>query len=99
LLLAGGDWGEVLDHFLVCRWRLERDHYLPFYRLRRLLEGHLRLVTQGGAESEARTVRLALWRHRGMDDLRRRAQREHWENGVAPAGPSGVRVRVVEGLV
>ena len=98
LLLTGGDWGVVLDHFLVCRRRLERDHYLPFYRLRRLLEGHLRLVTQGGTEAEARTVRLALWRHRGMDDLKRRAQREHWETGAASTGPAAVRVEVVEGV-
>jgi hypothetical protein len=96
LLLHGRDWSMVLDHFLACRQRWEREHYVPFYRLRRLLEGHLRLVTQGGGEGEARTGRLALWCHWGMDDLRRRAQHEHWENAVATAGPGGVRVDVVE---
>jgi len=98
LLLTGGDWSVVLGHFLICRQRLEREHYVPFYRLRRLLEGHLRLVTQGGGEVEVRTGRLALWRHWGMDDLRRLAQHEHWENAVASAGPGGVRVEVVEAV-
>lgn len=97
LLLRGSDWGVVLDHFLVCRERLEQDHYVPFYRLRRLLEGHLRLETRGSAGLEVRTGSLALWRHRGMDDLRRRAERDHWEHQVALRGSGGVRVEVVEG--
>jgi hypothetical protein len=97
LLLGGGDWVPVLDHFLVCRERLERDHYLPFYRLRRLLEGHLRLVARTGRAAGGQTVELALWRHRRMDDLRRRAQRDHWESVVAAVGaPGGVEVEVVE---
>jgi hypothetical protein len=95
LVLTGGDWEEVLDFFLVCRERWERDHYLPFYRLRRLLEGHLRLVTGGGGEvGPARARRLELWCHRGMDDLRRRAQWETWDDGVV-ASPGRVRVEEV----
>ncbi len=96
LVLRGSDWGEVLDQFLECRRRLERDHYLPFYRLRRLLEGHLRLVTQGAGETGARTAGFALWRHRGMDDLREEARRAHRvdDNGARPA--VAVTVAVVE---
>jgi hypothetical protein len=96
-LLTGADWGVVLENFLACRWRLERDHYLPFYRLRRLLEVHLRLETRGGTPAgRAFTSELSLWRHRGMDDLRRRAQREHCECDLAVAAPTGVAVAVVE---
>ena len=36
-LLQGDDWEETLDLFLACRERLEAEHYLPFYRLRRLI--------------------------------------------------------------
>lgn len=98
-LLHGREWGVVVGHFLRCRQRMEKDHYLPFYRMRRLLESHLRLVTRGpqaGAGDEARTAVLALWRHRGLDDLRRRAQHEHYERDLSMATPCGVRVEVVE---
>ncbi len=43
LLLKHEDWGVVLGEFAACRALLEDDHYLPFYRLRTLLCGHLRL--------------------------------------------------------
>jgi hypothetical protein len=42
-LLHGGSCEEVLEEFAACRQHLEEDHYLPFYRLRRLLAAHLRL--------------------------------------------------------
>ena len=42
-LVDGGTCEEILERFATCRRRLEEDHYLPFYRLRRLLAGHLRL--------------------------------------------------------
>lgn len=96
LVLTGSDWTAVLDHFLICRRRLEHDHYLPFYRLRRLLEGHLRLETKGDGESEGRVAGLVLWQHRGMADLRERAQREHAERARVGKPGAGVRVAVVE---
>jgi hypothetical protein len=43
LLISGNDWSEVLESFLSCRRRLEEDHYLPFYRLRKILAAHLQL--------------------------------------------------------
>lgn len=43
LLISGDDWSEVLECFLGCRRRLEEDHYLPFYRLRKILVAHLQL--------------------------------------------------------
>ena len=96
LLLCGGDWEVVLDSFLLCRQRLEQDHYVPFYRLRRLLEAHLRLETRGATGLEVRTNRLALWRHCGMADLRRRAALDHWEHQAGEPVPGLVRVMVVE---
>jgi hypothetical protein len=98
-LLDGREWAVVVDCFLRCRQRLEKDHYLPLYRLRRLLEGHLRLVTRGSqaeAADEAKTAVWALWRHRGLDDLRRRAQHERYERDPSIATPAGVRVEVIE---
>lgn len=43
LLIHGNDWSEVLECFLGCRRKLEEDHYLPFYRLRKILVSHLQL--------------------------------------------------------
>lgn len=43
LLVHGNDWSEVLECFLGCRRKLEEDHYLPFYRLRKILVSHLQL--------------------------------------------------------
>ncbi len=43
LLNHGNDWPEVLECFLKCRRKLEEDHYLPFYRLRKILASHLQL--------------------------------------------------------
>ena len=46
-LLHESDWAEVLESFLTCRRSLEEDHYLPFYRLRRILVSHLQLENEG----------------------------------------------------
>jgi hypothetical protein len=43
MLVHGKDWPEVLDCFLTCRRKMEEDHYLPFYRLRKILVSHLQL--------------------------------------------------------
>ncbi|MCX7868500.1 MAG: hypothetical protein N2322_00985 [Terrimicrobiaceae bacterium] len=43
LLLSGRDWEEAVRLFIECRNRLEDDHYLPLYRLRRLLSASLQL--------------------------------------------------------
>lgn len=52
-LLHGGSCEEVLEAFAACRRALEDDHYLPFYRLRRLLAGHLRLEGETGVTLES----------------------------------------------
>lgn len=47
LLVHGCDWEEILEGFLACRRKWEEDHYLPFYRLRKILSSHLRLEHSG----------------------------------------------------
>jgi len=47
LLVQGSDWEEILECFLACRRKLEEDHYLPFYRLRKILAAHLQLEHDG----------------------------------------------------
>lgn len=98
LLRHSEEWQAVLDQFFVCRQTMEADHYVPFFRLRRLLETHLRLVTReaGINGGPGRLASLSLWRHQGFADLRRRAQRDHFEIDTAVMAPSGVRVEVVE---
>ncbi|WAC21600.1 hypothetical protein OVA24_09410 [Luteolibacter sp. SL250] len=49
LLIHGTDWEEVLECFLGCRRKLEEDHYLPFYRLRKILASHLQLEHDGAS--------------------------------------------------
>jgi hypothetical protein len=49
LLIHGTDWEEVLESFLSCRQKLEEDHYLPFYRLRKILSSHLQLEHDGAS--------------------------------------------------
>ncbi len=48
-LLTSDDWNAVVSEFMICRAVLEQDHYLPFYRLRRVLAAHLRLEGVDGA--------------------------------------------------
>lgn len=88
-ILRETHWPRTLDHFLRCRQKYEKDHYLPFYRLRKLLENHLRLAgpALGGAPQ-----RLHLWKHRCFADLWRRAHAQH----ARTLGQAAVRLEVVE---
>ena len=56
-LLQGDDWEETLDLFLACRERLEAEHYLPFYRLRRLIAKQLELGSRTEPSSRRATAR------------------------------------------
>ena len=56
-LVRGGDLAELLESFSRCRRGIEADHYLPFYRLRKILVGHLTLE---GSEAGMRGARIAL---------------------------------------
>ncbi|MDX2081595.1 MAG: hypothetical protein SFU53_12505 [Terrimicrobiaceae bacterium] len=93
-LLAGEDWARALDLFLHCRVRLESDHYLPFYRLRRLIAASLRLEATSAGLQPSSLGELLKDRHRSLADLKRRVRREWFEHSEEPGGH--VSLRVVE---
>jgi hypothetical protein len=95
-LLGGADWNHTLDLFLACRERLESDHYLPFYRLRRLLTASLRLETGvDGVRGETSSLGELLRRNpRSLADVKRAVRRELFEHSLDL--PAHVPVRVVE---
>jgi hypothetical protein len=95
-LCDASDWNRALDLFLACREQLEADHYLPFYRLRRLLTASLRLETAAGHTGiEAASLAELLQRkHRSLADVKRAVLREIFEHSIDL--PSHVSVRVVE---
>jgi hypothetical protein len=95
-LLSGSDWNRTLDLFLACRERLEADHYLPFYRLRRLLAASLRLEArvEGDCPEVAPLVELLRRNPRSLADVKRAVRRELFEHSLDL--PAHVPVRVVE---
>lgn len=95
-LLHETDCNHMLDLFLACRERLEADHYLPFYRLRRLLTASLRLDTGfAGAADAASLTELLHRKPRSLADVARAVRRELFEHTLdLPAAP--IPVRVVE---
>jgi hypothetical protein len=100
VLLRGENLARMLDLFLVCRVRLESDHYLPFYRLRRLIAASLRLEAGlEGRKAGRKAPSLVEWlrgRHRCLADLERRVQREWFEQGEDAA--TALSLRVVEAV-
>lgn len=89
-LLLGEKWEEVLDEFQLCRDALEEDHYLVFYRLRRMLESHLRLEVTVPGESTARHQVLRLWAYRNLAKSLKRT------SAVWSGPDQGTRCRIVE---
>lgn len=94
-LLNGTNWERTLDLFLACRCRLETDHYLPFYRLRRLISVSLRF--------EAPTIELVgaledvLRRnHRSLEDLKKSIRRDIFELASDPTESLHVDFTLVE---
>jgi hypothetical protein len=95
-LLRGDDWEETVDLFLACRERLEAEHYLPFYRLRRLIANSLKLEA-GTSQAQVAPLREILRRkHRSLDDLKRTLRREIFEHDLRQAGIDRIPLRVVE---
>jgi hypothetical protein len=92
-LLAGTDWNKTLDIFLACRETLEAEHYLPFYRLRRLLTESLRLE----AGTQQTSLKSLLWKkHRSLADLTRAVTRELFEHDLTTSVDRPLDLRVVE---
>jgi hypothetical protein len=95
-LLQGDDWEETLDMFLACRERLEAEHYLPFYRLRRLLANSLSLEA-GASQAHVAPLREILRRkHRSLADIKRTLRREIFEHDLCQGGIDRIPLRVVE---
>lgn len=97
-LLAPSCWERVLDLFLICRERLELDHYLPFYRLRRLISNSLRLecgVANVAPRPSDLAALLAL-QPRSLAEIKRTIRREWFEHDVNLADPQSVKVRLTE---
>lgn len=89
-LREGEDWNRTLDFFLACRESLEAEHYLPFYRLRRLLTESLRL--EGGADPKTCLKQALIQRHRSLADIRRAISREVFEHDLEACGCPTLRV-------
>jgi hypothetical protein len=85
-LLMGNDWSETLDLFLAARVRLEAANYLPFYRLRRLLAGSLRLEVYrlGGSSSVAPLANILSRPHPSLEHIKKTLDREEFEFGNCP---------------
>jgi len=100
LLLNEGCCKDILEKFLECRIQLESDHYLPFYRLRRLIAGSLRLeavMQTGGCCKWRRLCPLnELWRHDSLSNFQKAVKREWFEHDVTTSVNDPVTFKVVE---
>ncbi len=84
----------VLKVFFLAKNRLETEHYLLFYRLRRVLEPALALSVQ--LPGEAVPFRHPLdFRCRDLAHLRRSVQRECFEHHLTVGEPEAVKVEAV----
>lgn len=94
-LLQGTNWNRTMDLFLACRCRLETDHYLPFYRLRRLIAVSLRFeaptIEMVGALED-----LLVRSHRSFEDLKKSIRRDLFELAADPADSWNVEFTLVE---
>lgn len=89
-VLRAAEWEPVLDLFEECRETLEMDHYLVFYRLRRLLESHLRLEVRLPDQGIVQRQVLKLSQYRKLAQVIRGGRAR--SAAVAP----GLRCQVVE---
>ncbi|MFY8215407.1 MAG: hypothetical protein ACOVMP_02255 [Chthoniobacterales bacterium] len=98
VMAEGERWDRVLNLFLVCRERLELDHYLPFFRLRRLLATSLQLEAGSTPEQSSNPdLALLLARSpRSLADIKRSIRRDWFEHDLELEDPRLVKVRVVE---
>ena len=95
-LLEGKDWNRVVDGFFFCREQAEAEHYLPFYRLRRLLTASLRLEAGSAGAHVAPIRHLLAGPHRSLDDVRREVARRWFEHDLSASAGCPLELRVVE---
>lgn len=83
---------EVLKAFFAARNQLEKEHYLLFYRLRRVLEPALGVeVFRKGDAPVRRSVDFS-WREVGQ--VLRSVRRECFEHDLTLSSPSDLRIAV-----
>ena len=93
-ILHGSDWNHALDLFLACREQLEADHYLPFYRLRRLLAASLRLKSGADCGEIAPLMELLRQNPRSFAEMKKALRRELFEHSLDL--PAHIPLLVVE---
>jgi len=83
-LLGEGSLEHLLDQFLACRESMESDHYLPFYRLRRLISESLELeASDSTIHASPKDLRELLARkHRSFSELERSLRRDWFEHAT-----------------
>jgi len=92
-LLTGNNWEKTLDLFLQCRQLLEADHYLPFYRLRRLISVSLTFEAKDQPEVES-LEDLLRRRLSSFRELKKLVKRNRFEHSLQPY--EVVELRIVE---
>lgn len=80
---------SLLQTFLTAKNRLEQDHYLLFFRLRRVLEPSLGIKCSG-----SEMVEPIDFRTRCVTQLKRRAQQSAFEHDLALASPMEARASI-----
>ncbi len=94
-ILSGADWTRTLDLFQLCRDRLEADHYLPFYRLRRLLATSLRLEIIL-ADGRRHPVSAHYLRHNSLRTFRAALRRDAFEHDLDSTDHSPIEFEIIE---
>lgn len=97
-LLEGTSWEGALDQFLRCRVALEADHYLPFFRLRRLIACSLQLeaTLENNEVRRENLASLLQRRHATLESLKQAVSRELFEQDLRQG--HAVPLRVVEAV-
>lgn len=91
-LLGGASLTRTLDVFLRCRERFEADHYLPLYRLRRLLAASLRVEAVNLGTSPWTLEEILRAPLRSFAEIERRLRRECFEHLTDSGGELSLRV-------
>lgn len=97
-LLQCSRWENVVDLFLQCRHRMEKDAYLPFYRLRNLLAVSLKLNGRGEFQKIPMPSLELLFRqnHKSFAEWKRQLEREWFELGCDATRLRMAELEVVE---
>lgn len=85
----------ILRVFLAAKQRLEQEHYLLFFRLRRVLEPNLGLRVGHGESSRIQPVDF---HYRSLPQLLRRARQDCFEHDLTLTSPDAAPVAVVWSL-